>query len=916
MRLPLLATKLYVPATQPELVARPRLLARLDAVMQRKLTLISAPTGFGKTTLVQTWLSRRPYPRAWLTLDAGDNDLSRFLTYLVIALRQLVERQAHGERAAEFGAQVLAALNSPPPVPTEPLLITLINDIAAHLVAPFVLVLDDYHVINEERPTATVSTVSTALTFLLDHMPPNMHVLLTTRRDPALPLARLRARGQLVELRSADLRFHADEAATFFNQTMALALTTEQIAALEERTEGWVALLQLSALALRGQAAAADLHAADRFIASFAGSHQFVLDYLVEEIVQQQPAAVQAALLRTSILDQVCVPLCDALAPSAAAPGLDALIRTNLPLVPLDDRRTWYRYHHLFGDVLRTYLQRRHPEWVADLHRRASAWYDAHDHPYAAIRHALAAEDFAHAATLIEQIWSTIRRSCFRSPSWLGWVQALPYEMVRARPVLTVGYAWELLNFGEIESAEAVIQDCTHLLNETAPEGAATAPIVTNTAELPTLPALLAVIRAAYAQAHGDSANTIRFARRALALVTEDDPLTRGIASSYLGIELWKNGDLETAYAIVVDAMSSFRRAGNVAFVLNDVFFQTEIRLAQGRLRDAAAIYEQALRQAIAPGRPPAQGAANLYAGLAVVRLEQGDMAAAEANLRQSTALGETAGLPDWRFRHALAAAQYQMAGGAWDDALTSLTDVEQLYSGIPVPLWRPPAVLQARLWIAQGQLAQARRWIEAQGLAAEDALHYLREAEHITLAHLLLAELRLAQNDGAALVELLRRLLDAAESGGRTAHTIEILILQALAQHARGDTVAALPSLQRALTLAEPERFVERFLAEGAPLQALLQRLDERDAHPYATDLLAHFARRTGRSPGLVEKLTAREQEVLRLIATGLSNPEIAAELVIALTTVKTHTKNLYGKLQVSNRVAAVARARELGLL
>ncbi len=472
-----------------------------------------------------------------------------------------------------------------------------------------------------------------------------------------------------------------------------------------------------------------------------------------------------------------------------------------------------------------------------------------------------------------------------------------------------------MLNFGEVESAETVIQDCAYLLSETAQDGAVAAPIVTNKAELPTLPALLAVTRASHAQARGDSANTIRFARHALALVADDDPLTHGIASGFLGIASWMNGDLGSAYTALADGMSSLRRAGNVAFLLNDVFFQAEIRLAQGRLRAAAAIYEQALRPAIVPDRPPAQGAADLYAGLSVVRLVQGDMAAARDALRQSEALGKTAGLPDWHYRHNLAAAQFRMASGQWEEALKLLAEAEHLYSGLPVPLWSP-TVLQARIWIAQGQLAKARQWTEARGLSVDDTLQYAHEAAHITLAHLLLAGLRLAQNDGAELIDLLGRLLVAAESGQRTANMIEILILQSLAQHARGDTAAALIPLKRALTLAEPEGFVEPFVAESIPMHALVRQVDEHAAHPYATQLLAHFASRTSRPHSLVENLTAREYDVLRLMAAGLSNPQIAAELVIAVTTVKTHVKNLYGKLQVSSRVAAVARARELGLL
>ena len=437
----ILATKLYIPPPRPKVVLRPRLVERLDEGLHHKLTLISAPAGFGKTTLVSEWVASCERATAWLSLDEGDNDLARFLAYLVAALQTIM---------ADMGEGVLAVLQSPQPPPIESMLTALLNEITA-TPDDFILVLDDYHVMDAQP-------VDHALTFLLEHLPPQMHLVIATREDPQLPLARLRARGQLTELRAADLRFTPSEAAEFLNRVMGLNLSADDIAALETRTEGWITGLQMAALSMQGRSDTAS------FIQAFTGSHRFVLDYLVEEVLQRQPEHMRSFLLQTAVLDRLNGSLCDAVTGREDGRGmLETLERGNLFVIPLDDRRQWYRYHHLFADVLQTRLMEEWPDQVSALHRRASVWYEQNGLPSDAIRHALAAEDFERAADLIELAGPVVEESS-QTATWLGWVRALPDELVRARPVLSVWYAYALLGRGEMEAAEARLTDAERWL--------------------------------------------------------------------------------------------------------------------------------------------------------------------------------------------------------------------------------------------------------------------------------------------------------------------------------------------------------------------------------------------------------------------------------------------------------------------
>jgi len=593
-------------------------------------------------------------PAAWLSLDEEDSDPARFLAYLVAAVQTI---------AANVGAAALVALQSPQPPPTQSILTTLLNDITT-ITDHFVLVLDDCHVIESQA-------VDLALAFLLDHLPPQMHLVIATREDPQFPIARLRARGQLTELRAADLRFTAAEAADFLNPVMGLHLSAADVAALEERTEGWIAGLQLAALALRTQMSMPGHQDVSGFIRAFAGDHRYIVDYLVEEVLQRQPQPVRSFLLRTAVLDQLNGPLCDAVTGQEEGNArLEALERGNFFVVPLDDQRHWYRYHHLFGEVLYAHLMAEQPDQIATLHRRASEWYEQHGSTANAIRHALAAEDFVRAANLVELAVPVMRRSR-QEATLLGWLKGLPDELVRLRPVLSAAYAWALLANGELEGVEARLRDAERWLAPMAgtserPEASSAAMVVVDEEDFRRLPGAIAVFRAARAQALGNVPETVQYARRALDLLPEDDHLLRGAAAALLGLASWTSGDLEAAHQTYADGMARVQRAGNISDAIGSAITLADIRIAQGRLREAMRTYEQALQLATEQGAPVLRGTADMYVGMSELHREHNDLNAATQHLLRSQALGEEVWvLPHPVQLHADARAQpfHQFAG-------------------------------------------------------------------------------------------------------------------------------------------------------------------------------------------------------------------------------------------------------------
>lgn len=890
MAAPLLETKLHVPRRRRGLVERPRLTGRLSRVWESALTLVSAPAGFGKTTLLAEWLTDvviADRSVAWLALDPRDNDPARFWAYLLAAL----DRAVPG-----IGADARAVLESPQPA-TEAVLGTLLNSLD-DVPGDLAVVLDDFHLV-EARD------VHEGVAFLLEHLPRQVHVVITGRADPPLPLARLRARGELLEVRAADLRFTADEAAAYLTGAMGLSLTSGDVDALEGRTEGWIAALQLAALSMQGR------DDVGGFIAGFAGDDRYIVDYLVEEVLQRQSEDVRTFLLRTSVLTGLTGPLCEAVTGQAGGRAtLEALDRGNLFVVPLDDRRQWYRYHHLFGDVLRARLLDEQPEHVPALHRRASDWYAQHGDLPEAIRHATAAQDHERAADLIELAMPGTRQ--MRQEATLrAWLEALPDDVLRRRPALTVGYAGVLLVHGELDGVEDLLREAEGRLD-----------VVDGSAQQVSDPlrSSIALYRAAQARLRGDVPGTVVHAQETLRLVAEDDHLGRGAAAGLLGLAHWTSGDLDAGHRWWSVSLVDLERAGHLSDLAGCALALGDIRVAQGRLHDAERTYQHVLRALTPPSGPPLRGAADMHVGLADVLRERGDLAAAHEHLRRSAELGEHAGLPQNRFRRRMVLARVRQAEGDLDGALALVDEAQGVYVADMFPDVHPAAAARARLLTAQGRWAEALTWAQDRGLSADDDLSYLREFEHLCLARVLLAR-HAAEGDDRhlrAATGLLGRLLDAAEAGGRTGSALEVLVLQSLAHQAGGDLPAALSALHRALALAEPEGHVRTFLDEGAPLTTLLRAAAQkgvaRDRARRLLTVATGTPARLGR--GTVEPLSDRELDVLRLLATDLSGPEIARALVVSLHTVRSHTKSIFAKLGVNSRRAAVRRAEELDLL
>jgi LuxR family maltose regulon positive regulatory protein len=880
---------LYIPPPRPRVVHRARLIERLNGGLAagRKLTLISAPAGFGKTTLVSKWIASCGRPVAWLSLDEGDGDPVRFISYLVAALQTI---------KAGIGEGLVAVLQSPQPPSTESILIALINEITT-IPDHFILVLDDYHLI-DSKP------VDYALTFLLAHLPPQMHLVIATREDPHLSLAQSRARGQLTELRAADLRFTPSEAAEFLNQLMGLNLSEENIAALEARTEGWIAGLQLAAISMQGH------QDATSFIQSFTGSHHFVLDYLIEEVLQQQSESIQAFLLRTSILDRLCGPLCDAVMGSPSPSGqeiLEYLERANLFIVPLDSERRWYRYHHLFGDLLRQRLGK--PKEFAEFHLRASQWYEENGDMGAAFHHAIVAGDFVRAAGLAEAAWQGMEES-FRTATWLGWVKKLPEEVIRARPVLCTLLGWAFANAGEPEASELRLQDAEQCLDGSD---------VANEAQLKPLPAMIALARAYNAQVQGNLVTTVKYAELALQIIPEDDFVWRAKAISTLEITHWASGNLESAIRGIGDWMESMTQLGNYVYVVASAYAVAELLEGLGRLSEAERTYQDALQLAAQHGPEAEHITAHHHLGLSMIYRQRGDDSLAALHLNQAAELGLQTTLVDWLYRWHVVQAQLKEAAGDLDTALALLDEAKRVYIQTLVPDLRPIAALKARIYLKQGRPDKARAWAAERGLSLTDDVSYLHEFEHLTLARLEIAN--------PLVNALLARLLQAAEAQKRRGSELDILLVQALAHEAQGKRPQALAALERALALAEPEGYVYIFVDEGDAMRLLIEKQSRNRDDPlsdYVDKLLAAFTQLVTAPKSaiihqkldMIEPLSERELEVLKLLRTDLNGPEIARELVVSLSTVRTHTQNIYAKLGVNNRRAAVRRAEELDLL
>jgi LuxR family transcriptional regulator, maltose regulon positive regulatory protein len=882
MSTPILATKLYIPPLRPHVVLRPRLLERLNEGLHRKLTLISAPAGFGKTTLLSAWVAGCDQQVAWLSLDKGESDPTLFLTYLVAALQTI---------APTIGEGVSGVLQSPQPPPTESILTALLNESTA-IPDNFFLVLDDYHVIDAKA-------VDQALTFLLDHLPPQMHLVIATREDPALPLARLRVGGYLTEVRAVDLRFTPSEAAAFLTQVMGLTLSAEDITALEARTEGWIAGLQLAAISMQGHKDTTS------FIKSFTGSHHFVMDYLVEEVLGQQPESIQNFLLRTSILDRLCGSLCDAVLLDATASGretLEYLERANLFLVPLDNERRWYRYHHLFAELLRQRLHQStasspgdERDGVAELHRRASQWYEDHGLEMEAFHHAVAANDVARAERLIEGKGMPLQ---FRGAmiSVLNWLESLPTTILDARPSLWVTYASALTMTGQpISSVEEKLQAAEAALQEAEPDG-----------KTRDLVGQIAAIRAMLAIPQRQTETLIAQSRRALEYLYPDNLPVRTSATWTLGLAYQFQRDHVRASRAYTEVIAAAQVSGNIMLTIGATTCLGQVQEAENQLSLAARSYRRGLQLA---GDPPLPAVCEMYLGLARILYEWNDLDAAQEHGQQSLQLARQLATVDTPAACELLLARLKLARGDVAGAAALVAQADQFVREHNFVSRMPEvAAAQVLILLHQGHLVAAAHLAQANALPISQA------------------RVHLAQGDPSTALAVLSPLRQKMEAEGWQDERLKVMVLQAVALQAHGEKDQAVQLLCDALALAAPGGFIRLFVDEGPPMAHLLSAAAALGRMPdYTGKLLAaceaeeHKSEDTSYQPPaqpLIEPLSPRELEVLQLIAQGRSDQEISERLFLALSTVKGHNRKIFGKLQVQRRTEAVARARELGLL
>ena len=940
---PLLTTKLYVPVLHPNLVPRPRLIQRLDEGRSsgHRLTLISAPAGFGKTALVTEWLQhlrsastqgRDVCACAWLSLDDDDNDPRRFFTYLVAALEGI---------RPDVGANSRALLQSPQPPPLKAALTLLINSLAT-IAANFVLVLDDYHVIAQQA-------IHDALTFLLENQPPQMHLVIASRVDPPLPLPRLRTRSQLTELRATDLRFTPDEAAAFLNQAMGLNLSAEDVEVLEARTEGWIAGLQMAALSMQGKPAE---HVAD-FIAAFSGSHRHVIDYLAEEVLARQPDGIRDFLCQTAILDRLAAPLCDAVTGrDDSEVMLRHLEQANLFLLPLDEQRKWYRYHRLFADFLRNHLRQHMPDLVRDLHAWAADWYEQNGFPADAVGHALQATDYEWAARLIERA-APLNLMHGQVTSLLAWLRALPDELIRSRPQLGIYYVWALLIASEMDNVEAYLDDIEQQMRIGIRTSDATSANTAVGHPVQELLGQVAAARAYLAIYQGNPSRAIQFARQASEQLSREDPFLRSIATWLLGLVLYIEADADIATRTFAETTALGQEAGSIFVTMLSAYTSGYLQTMQGHLQQARELFSRSL-QLEETGRqhpgaeqphPPTPAISLIYQGLGYVSYEQNDLQDAERYLAKCIEIAEAWGNAEVLADSYIFLARVKQAQGDARGANGLIGKAEQLAreNRVAPMTVRLVHAHRARLWIAQANPDAAARW--AASLAPIDTaeekkdngqIHlYMGQIEQCTSSRLFIAQGQFREAE-----RVLQPLLQPIEEAGWMGLLIEIQALLALALHGQGKVDEALDVLQSALTLAEPGGYVRVFVDLDASMAELLQQAVGRSiSRDYAKRLLAAFPTSGFRSqvaraglgatptstPGpvtvepetvLIEQLSERELEVLRLIAEGLTNREIAERLFIAVSTVKTHINNIYRKLDASNRAQAVTRVSELNLL
>ena len=880
------------------MVDRPRLLKKLDEGLHPscRLVLIIAPAGYGKTTLLSAWVSSLEQPTSWLTLEEGDNDPLRFMAYLAAAASKIEENA---------GLSFASTLQSLQPPVLEELFPSLVN-LFGGISREFVLVLDDYHLVASPENHK-------AINFLIDHKPPQMHLVIVTRKDPPLPIPLLRARGQLVELRQADMQFTADEAEVFLKRGMGVELSSEDVAILTNRTEGWIAGLQMAALSVKGRADA------PRVMANFSGGHEYIVDFFASEVLAHQPESIRTFLIQSSILDQLCGSLCEAVTEqSQGQQTLEHLQQANLFVVALDSQRTWYRFHHLFRDLLRKQLQQEAPDIISALHQRASRWYQQNKFAEEAIDHALSAEDYERAASLISE---TLAESFWKrgeTVTVLRWLDALPDKWLFTRPDLCAYHALNLFLTGQLEKAEGRLRSMEELLAEESHNEEVTTSYKRRRAEYK---GMAAAVRAYIAYFRGDGTAIIQFARQALDLLPEENTIWRISAAINLGDAYSVSGDLEAAERAYVEALKASRSARSNYLGL---LAGTKLAVAQknqGHLRSVAELCQQLISLATVSDETHTEMTGKVYAIWGDILCEWDELERAEAMLQKAVDLCKQEGNVAAIGLSHLYLLRVLLARGntqAMEDALRYLEELEQETS---MPVWIHKSIVawKSWVWVNEGRLEEAARYLSQNEISAQHDLGFRGEGEYLSLARL-----QIAQGHAAEADELMSKLYLDAERQGQLGLMIACLCIRAVANTTQGLRDEALKNLDKALSLAEPEGFIQVFVEEGPLMARLVYEIAEKRAdRQYTGRLLAAFAKiappaqqQLRMNEEIIEPLSQRELEVLHLIAAGLSNQEIAAHLYLSVRTIKFHTGNIYSKLGVKSRTEAVARARSLGLL
>jgi LuxR family maltose regulon positive regulatory protein len=899
---PLLQTKLYIPQPQTNHVPRPHLIQRMNEGAGRKLTLVVAPAGFSKTSLLGQWIAQTDRAVAWISLDDNDNEIARFLSYFILALQKIDE---------EVGVEPLAVLQASQSPEIDTLLAMLVNELSA-LEGSFSLILDDYHAITNPE-------IHESLHFLLDHSPPNLHLIIAGRADPFLPISRYRARGELVELRMEDLRFSSDEAAQYLNQVQHLGLSEGDVLALDSRTEGWISGIHLAALSLQGH------KAPSQFIAELTGDDRYIIDYLVDEVLSQRPSGTQDFLLKTSILERMNPGLCDAITGETDGKQLlNALEQANLFILPLDNRRYWYRYHRLFADMLRQRLEENYSKSeISTLHQRASNWHEENSLVFEAIGHSISAEDFESAIRIIDQNAGMIFATSQLTSLAKLWGH-FPQEVVLHHPKICLLFSWAWLATGHPDKAE----NCVRVVDESF--GAEEGDLGVKELPVDVQSALVevAVIRSQIAITRGDIASARELSELTLPLLEEDEgpylynapPDSRTVAYFNLGMAHALAGELTDAEIPLTEALNLGRERNNLHIVAVGCGHLARILRLKGQIPRAKQVCEQGLSDLEAMlGRSPLSGL--LLSELGLIEYEWNNLERAQELFLDAVTVAKP-----WGFWEALTPGYFGLARvrsvvGNVQGAFDALTELETLGENNPslvMPVVKSSRVL---LKVLEGDFDAGLEWAEAAGIGVGDEISYASEGDYLLLARILISAERWSEAEG-----LIDRLLPGVESGERYGRLIELFILKALSLEGQGDEEAAFDSLSRALELGEDKGYVRIFLDEGTAMQALLGRALSRGiSREYVRGLVKAFEvgdagyLSTARStpiPPLIEPLSDREVEVLRLLRTELSGPEIAQELSIALSTMRTHTQSIYSKLGVANRRSAVRKAEEFNLL